>query len=722
MSDVESGTSTKDGATIAEPVVNESNAADVAAPAVVVAQAATPTPADEGAGVASTADGGAATKDDSSTESNAMDQDPLAGQEFDVLGVEAEDQPLPAPPRGATVSLQAQNGAADALAAPGPRTTSRAAANVAPLVRNKRPKNVKFSPQKGKQAGRRSMTSGAGAEAGALGLDPPPKPPRGWFRDLLHKLDLENPKVFQLTPEIKGIYKNIVAGPGGELIDTTEHRPPSKVTGRPIGQEDRDGYRMKDKSGKGIFCYSCSESASMPKQRRIISCDFCDQHWHLDCLDPPMVGMPPPTRKWMCPLHSDHVMPRKRIPKATTIVPVQEARQRNNGDIVVVSRPSRVLDDDRYEETLVNRVRFQIPEDIIVLDFWKKAQKMQASEKAWEATWQQWGLEPTPYRQGRSRLKREWEDLVEICKQAHLDLWTSAEPSLVDVKPLSSSQSIHDGSAPGSTADIGNVPLPATTTTMTSSTTGITRPTPPEDSVDSAPQPPTKRQRMSLIGPSGLSSVSQIPPYKGNKNGHVGTGIGSTTTTTTTTTTFSSNLNNNSDFLKRNSTTTSNTGSSGAVITGVGASSTTNSTNRRSAMSPATPSLPTEVTVKSKEDLKALMHVRKLMASLEGKGVGGGNDIDPEMKAALLGFIEGAPVVPKLDFMRPEVLRQPWELPWEDESTTKSNSASPVASRGAGSTTNTTTMTDKKREKTPIVAVKDKTQENKESSTTVAGL
>lgn len=73
-------------------------------------------------------------------------------------------------------------------------------------------------------------------------------------------------------------------------------------------QEDRDGFRLKDKAGKPVLCYQCSEPASVAKNRKIISCDFCDQHWHLECLNPPMTGMPPPTRKWMCPVHSDHVL------------------------------------------------------------------------------------------------------------------------------------------------------------------------------------------------------------------------------------------------------------------------------------------------------------------------------------------------------------------------------------------------------------------------------
>lgn len=43
---------------------------------------------------------------------------------------------------------------------------------------------------------------------------------------------------------------------------------------------------------------------------RIISCDYCSLHWHLDCLDPPLVQMPSPLKKWMCPAHAEHEMVR----------------------------------------------------------------------------------------------------------------------------------------------------------------------------------------------------------------------------------------------------------------------------------------------------------------------------------------------------------------------------------------------------------------------------
>lgn len=167
-------------------------------------------------------------------------------------------------------------------------------------------------------------------------------------------------------------------------------------SGRAVGQEDRDGYRLKDRLGRTMLCYQCGQAASLPKQRRIISCDFCEQHWHLDCLDPPMTGMPPGTRKWMCPVHSDHVLvsllslvgsqslvlktftcplqPKTRLPKQTTTVVVEQPALPNNGDIIIVPRRAPPRPIDEFEEITVNRIRYQVPEETIILDFWGRIQ------------------------------------------------------------------------------------------------------------------------------------------------------------------------------------------------------------------------------------------------------------------------------------------------------------------------------------------------------------
>jgi hypothetical protein len=70
--------------------------------------------------------------------------------------------------------------------------------------------------------------------------------------------------------------------------------------------EEPDYYRLRDKNGGFILCYRCRKSAL--KGKPIIACDYCDLHWHLDCLDPPLASAPNTSRKWMCPNHAEMAM------------------------------------------------------------------------------------------------------------------------------------------------------------------------------------------------------------------------------------------------------------------------------------------------------------------------------------------------------------------------------------------------------------------------------
>lgn len=95
--------------------------------------------------------------------------------------------------------------------------------------------------------------------------------------------------------------------------------------------EDRDAHRLRDRNGQPVLCFRCGTSAlpdaaaaAAPATKRarkattkamqyemwknIISCDYCDLHWHLDCLDPPLSTMPSFSKKWMCPNHSEQII------------------------------------------------------------------------------------------------------------------------------------------------------------------------------------------------------------------------------------------------------------------------------------------------------------------------------------------------------------------------------------------------------------------------------
>lgn len=68
--------------------------------------------------------------------------------------------------------------------------------------------------------------------------------------------------------------------------------------------------------------------------------------------------------------------PKKRIPKAAVTIPVQERGVRNNGDIVVVPKrePPKM---EEYDELTVNRIRYQVPEETLILDFWARVRPQQ---------------------------------------------------------------------------------------------------------------------------------------------------------------------------------------------------------------------------------------------------------------------------------------------------------------------------------------------------------
>lgn len=143
------------------------------------------------------------------------------------------------------------------------------------------------------------------------------------------KVESENPTCFELPAHVKNSFKNgkscpsrllnraeadlslisVTTGQYGEYVDTNEFRPLSGL-GKPGkgGYEERDPYKLKDKQGRTVLCHRCREPASQQKHRRIVACDFCEYHWHLDCIDPPLVGMPPVTRRFMCPAHADEAI------------------------------------------------------------------------------------------------------------------------------------------------------------------------------------------------------------------------------------------------------------------------------------------------------------------------------------------------------------------------------------------------------------------------------
>lgn len=173
------------------------------------------------------------------------------------------------------------------------------------------------------------------------------------FQPLFTYVERTNPTIFALPLEIRNYFKGVATANDGSYVDSNMLRP-LKINRLGV-VEERDPLRLKDKNGKLILCFRCGESAlpsdrptgkgrrtnqprrSSPRKaasndqqqksqdkldadhigwRKIISCDFCSLHWHLDCLEPPMASMPSLSRKWMCPAHVDHAVRPERIPKS----------------------------------------------------------------------------------------------------------------------------------------------------------------------------------------------------------------------------------------------------------------------------------------------------------------------------------------------------------------------------------------------------------------------
>ena len=202
------------------------------------------------------------------------------------------------------------------------------------------------------------------------------------------------------------------------LSRQTAPHPVSRPLSRLGLIEDRDSFRLKDRNGSAVICFRCGKSAlpagladANPTQnsswndasdvwKGILSCDYCNLHWHLDCLEPPLPNLPSIGKKWMCPNHADqllvrvcarilgfdnishggHQHPKRRIPKSNPpLVDVTKSGQSNNGNIEIVPSETTSTSQDKLnvEEVLINGRRYRVPERVVILDFWDKINNTQ---------------------------------------------------------------------------------------------------------------------------------------------------------------------------------------------------------------------------------------------------------------------------------------------------------------------------------------------------------
>lgn len=230
------------------------------------------------------------------------------------------------------------------------------------------------------------------------------KVPRGLFAPLLNNLKKRNPTNFALPEECKDYFENVSSDKNGNFVEAvhTRTRYFSPATGArnrtlTLSSRNRAGYddvpdylKTKDSKGNIVTCFHCSKTTA--GRRPIITCDKCSEHWHLDCLDPPLAN--PPARSiegkklgdWLCPLHADHELRRMdtrllnsnrvsrkvhiRRPRNATVVETSLNRGfRNNGIIDVLDDDDDDSESEFYTEELDHAVVYRMPASGIKLDF-----------------------------------------------------------------------------------------------------------------------------------------------------------------------------------------------------------------------------------------------------------------------------------------------------------------------------------------------------------------
>ncbi|KAI4259273.1 MAG: hypothetical protein LQ352_000813 [Teloschistes flavicans] len=196
---------------------------------------------------------------------------------------------------------------------------------------------------------------------------------RGVFPLLLHRLQRQTPTAYKLPLALRTYYEDVITGEDGEY---EENNVPSKARTRGGYDVPVDTLRLKDGKDNTILCYKCNESAM--GRRELVECDFCNLHWHLDCVDPPLASAPKRFGKgtWKCPNHIDSevALPRSasgrkykvRRPKDPRVVePAIQRGIKNNGIIEVEDEISE--EEDQPPGTI-----FRLSAKAIQLDFISK--------------------------------------------------------------------------------------------------------------------------------------------------------------------------------------------------------------------------------------------------------------------------------------------------------------------------------------------------------------
>ena len=217
---------------------------------------------------------------------------------------------------------------------------------------------------------------------------------------LLNALENKTPQAYALPASIRSHYPNVTTTAGGEYSESTV---PERSGNRGKASELKadppyEYFRIHDATtGKRLICHACHLGARHP-DRQIVTCDYCDEPWHPECLDPPRAHHPHKyigegkfRQSWMCPLHvaqdlahidanapdagvrPERPTHRLRVPKdVRTVKSAMIGGVPNNGNIDIVFTGEDYVDGparkyQRRQED--NSVQYQLTDQEVVLDF-----------------------------------------------------------------------------------------------------------------------------------------------------------------------------------------------------------------------------------------------------------------------------------------------------------------------------------------------------------------
>jgi len=215
----------------------------------------------------------------------------------------------------------------------------------------------------------------------------------GLISGLIDHVNDMYPRAYNLPQDVRNYFENVRTGDEGEYLE--DQPQPTNRKGAPRADNNGalkppDYKAMFDNKGKLRLCYTCGLGTE--GKREMVPCDYCNNEWHLDCLNPPAATVPKhfnvagkPVAYWRCPHHTEDDLkrygratgaetgemgrrPRIRRPKnAISKEPTAPARMPNNGVIDVQLEPEEPELDIKTVE--MGGVVFKVSEKQIKLDF-----------------------------------------------------------------------------------------------------------------------------------------------------------------------------------------------------------------------------------------------------------------------------------------------------------------------------------------------------------------